>query len=532
VKGLIDKMISIVNEQTLNGTLHALKSIATVHLRDTMEAILGQDIPHQSHVTKVMQLFARDSGLALSVIKYLTDLINNGNTLEDKEVAVKDSKEKEALDSIQKEKIPTRESQSVTICLSEILAEEEVEELVQTNFALIFTTLALRVGTTCGYPVPAEQVTVSWKNFFTVLQEVETLEKLTELGTFGKLADRILYTEGITTVTGLVCKRHANEMRNIFKTMYPYLKANYNGHRYVVAFSFGEMVNYVNTDTELLDQLITQLLSCLSDPLLKIAALRGISNIVSCPIDLTNKYAPTILDALMSSIDDSNDDIALESMNGLAKLFRVVEESRITPVLINICHRIRPSFDNPNELIRASAAALFGGLARFGNGSAKDKFIEQIHNNLTSILLHINDENEAVQTAFKKALFDVSPLLKNEALTSILNTSHIFSIESDIEYPDFIHMHMSKVLITSWPNRINAYVQQCIDPYFASKWDIIKANACYFIGAIMGHLPEDMRKDVGINTGGAAKAITELMGDKSTVVRQKAAEAIGMLWNY
>jgi hypothetical protein len=34
----------------------------------------------------------------------------------------------------------------------------------------------------------------------------------------------------------------------------------------------------------------------------------------------TNKYAPTILDALMSSIDDANEDIAMEAMNGLAKV--------------------------------------------------------------------------------------------------------------------------------------------------------------------------------------------------------------------
>jgi len=406
-----------------------------------------------------------------------------------------------------------------------------LEEVIQNHFALIFTTLALRVGTTCGFPASEHTVTL-WKNFFTVLQEEDVLEKLAELGTLGKIADKNMYVEGITTLTGLVVKRHTNEMRAIFKALQPYLKANFNGQRFITAYTFGEMVNHVNTDNELLDQLITHLLTSLVDPLLKIPALRGLSNIVSCPTDQINKYAPTILDALMSSIDDRLDDVALESMNGLAKVFKVVDETRIAPVLINICHRIRPSFDNPNEKIRASAAALFAGLARFGEGIAKDSFYEQIHSNLPSIVLHINDDNEDVQKAFRKALAEVGPLLHNENLNALLKTPHIFSVDSDIDYADFIHMHLSKALIAGWPDRLNSYVQTCVNPYFTSQWDTIKANSVYFIGSIMGHIPEEIRKDVGINSGHSAKALIGLLVEKSPIVRQKAAEAMGMLWSY
>jgi len=341
-----------------------------------------------------------------------------------------------------------------------------------------------------------------------------------------------MYVDGITTLTALVVKRHTNEMRSIFKTIQPYLKANFNGQRFITAYTLGEMVNHVNTDNDLLDQLITHLLTSLVDPLLKIPGLRGLSNIVSCPPDQINKYAPTILDALMSSIDDRLDDVALESMNGLAKVFKVVDETRIAPVLINICHRIRPAFDNPNEKIRASAAALFAGLARFGEGIAKDSFYEQIHSNLPSIVLHINDENEDVQKAFKKALAEVGPLLHNENLNAVLKTPHIFSVDSDIDYPDFIHMHLAKALIAGWPDRLNSYVQTCVNPYFTSPWDIIKANAVYFIGSIMGHIPEEIRKEVGINSGHSAKALIGLLAETSPIVRQKAAEAMGMLWSY
>jgi len=48
-------------------------------------------------------------------------------------------------------------------------------------------------------------------------------------------------------------------------------------------------------------------------------------------------------------------------MNSLAKVFQVVDETRIAPVLINVCHRIRPGMSLPNTrspLLRFVARAL------------------------------------------------------------------------------------------------------------------------------------------------------------------------------
>jgi hypothetical protein len=315
-------------------------------------------------------------------------------------------------------------------------------------------------------------------------------------------------------------------MRNIFKCIQPFIKGNYPGHRFVAAYTFGEMVNYVNTNVDLLDLLITQLLTSLTDPLLKIASLRGIANITSCPLEHINKYAPTILESLMSSFDDKDESIAIECMNGLAKLLKVVEESRIAPVLINLCHRIRPSFENPNDEIRASAAALFSGLTRFGDGVAKVAFYDEIHANLPAIILHINDENETVQKAFKQVLNDVGPLLKSEPLKNIINSGHIFSVESDIDFPDFIHIHLTKALISSWPDKINSYIQICMEMYYSSKWDIIKSNAVFFVGALLTHLPENKRKETGINFINVTKAINDLIIVSSFVLIKKNEEGI------
>jgi len=289
----------------------------------------------------------------------------------------------------------------------------------------------------------------------------------------------------------------------------------------------------VGDQDKLLDKLVNHFLNSLVDPLLKIPALRGLGNIALLSHKhMVDKYSPTVLDALMSAIDDKLDDVVLEAMNGLAKIFKVVEESRISPILINIFHRIRPAFDNPNHKIRSSAALLFGSLARFGSGISSEKIYDQVHSNLPSLLLHLNDPEEEVKKAFRQAFFSVGPLLGCEALTAILTTSHIFSVQYETDYDDLIRMHLVKVLITTFPKHINNYLQACINPYFESPWDLIKGNAALLIGCIMGQLPPEIRKDVGVNPAHIAKSLIQLMACESALVRQRTAEALSMLHSY
>jgi hypothetical protein len=70
----------------------------------------------------------------------------------------------------------------------------------------------------------------------------------------------------------------------------------------------------------------------------------------------------------MSAMDDADEVIAMEAMGGLAKLFELVDEARIQPILVNICLRIRPAFEKPSNRLRSNAITLFGALYRFGKG--------------------------------------------------------------------------------------------------------------------------------------------------------------------
>lgn len=47
--------------------------------------------------------------------------------------------------------------------------------------------------------------------------------------------------------------------------------------------------------------------------------------------------------------------------------------------------------------VRAASIALFGDLSRFGTGASEMSFLEQIHTNFISILLHLDEEQEVTK---------------------------------------------------------------------------------------------------------------------------------------
>ena len=132
-------------------------------------------------------------------------------------------------------------------------------------------------------------------------------------------------------------------------------------------------------------------------------------------------------------------------MNGLAKVFELVEDSRISPIIINICHRIRPAFDKENDDIRAASFNLFGALHRFGKGMAADAFYDQIHNNLPCLLVHTEDSSQKVRQSCKVALKNLAPLFRSKDMHELL-TSPVMDPDRYLQYGEFLN-DITKILV-------------------------------------------------------------------------------------
>ena len=109
--------------------------------------------------------------------------------------------------------------------------------------------------------------------------------------------------------------------------------------------------------------------------------MRGLGNVASLPDEHIRKHSTAVLSAVMTGMDDRNDpndDITLEAMRTLNKIFEKVEEDTIRNILINISLRIRPCFEKDKPAVRAAAIELFGNLSQFGDGPSKVPFLEQV----------------------------------------------------------------------------------------------------------------------------------------------------------
>jgi len=298
----------------------------------------------------------------------------------------------------------------------------------------------------------------------------------------------------------------------------------------VVCNLFAEFINQIHDDKELLSSLVNSVLASLVDESIKISVLRGLGNVASCGQIEVDRYGPTIIDALMCSIDDQDQVIAMEAINGLSKIFELVDESRVAPILVNICHRIRPAFDKPNDNIRAVAFTLFGNLWRFGTqkSPACDLFNEQIHNNLPAIIVHLKDDSNEVQKNCRKALVQLGPLTRSSEISTFL--SKITDVSRSLSFDDFIG-EFSKLLINAFPERLSYYIMTCID-YFKSNWNSVRCAAATFIGITLRNLPIESRKKTTINPGLVTDALIALLKDPTPAVRVSASNAMGLLHTY
>jgi len=129
-------------------------------------------------------------------------------------------------------------------------------------------------------------------------------------------------------------------------------------------------------------------------------------------------------------------------------VFELVDERTVAPILVNICHRIRPAFEKPHDEIRMASFQLFGTLNRFGNNQGAAVFYEQLHNNLPCLYLHVNDPNENVQKACKVALKRLAPLMRcNDIVTFFEET---LDENRAINYMDFLN-RLSVILVRGQP---------------------------------------------------------------------------------
>ena len=130
----------------------------------------------------------------------------------------------------------------------------------------------------------------------------------------------------------------------------PYLSYTFDTQRITVAAIFAAFIACCEARVELLSSLVNSILVRLGDSDLKVKrlVLRGLGNVAHCGEVEVNRYATTILSALMHGMDDPKSEtpeLILEALGGLSKVMETVHGSNVVAILVNICVKLRPYFE-------------------------------------------------------------------------------------------------------------------------------------------------------------------------------------------
>ncbi|XP_060075327.1 maestro heat-like repeat-containing protein family member 1 isoform X2 [Ylistrum balloti] len=552
VSSLHEKLGQIEFAQTKTGTLRTLRTLTSYHLSTVMQSLLNFPLPYDSNVVEIWQILAQDSQITSSMIDYLLETLQRTLPYE------------EHNDGDRIVRNATVAPLAVTCAMKVIFDAEETEEQVIKNYHRLFAALMLRVGSSVGVkplkqksdreekpikdkkkaaalaastpkvPTCSQSAVSAFKSFLERSKTKDILEGLEEEDCWTKFEEEDNYTEAFTILTRLIVTSTvaAPHTSQIVACLTSSLSSLYETQRVTTAAFFAELINQKCADDSTLVELVmNSLLGRLVDSshVVRMLCIRGLGNVSSMGQDQVQRYSTTVLSAMMAGMDDKedpDDDITIQAMSGLSRILPEIDESHIRAILINVALRIRPCFEKEKEGVRAQSYILFGNLSRFGDGPSKAPFLEQIHSNLVSLLLHLNDPKKEVIKACKGALRQLGPLMESEDINNKFQ-KHLLE-DANLHYGEFMN-DLSKVIIQDFPDKVNFYAMGCV-AFFRSSWSEIKSNAALFIGFLLGNLPSE--NHTLISKEHICSALIMLLKDSTPEVRAKASEAISLLYEY
>ncbi|KAH9515723.1 Maestro heat-like repeat-containing protein member 1 [Bulinus truncatus] len=553
---LYEKLCQIQCPQTKTGTLRIIRTMATHHILATLTALLTYPLPYDENVVEIWKILAQDPQLTSQTLEHFLELLLKSLPYEEKP----DPRDKE-----KKIKTATVVPLAVTYAFTEFFKVEETREIVLKLFPRLFAALLVRIGSSVAANSPKEKKTDTsdvkpdkkkkgvvekktskvvpievaidaMRTFLEHTQMTDMVEQLESGGAWSLMEDEEQYPEAITLLArALIAEEKETHVGDIVNSLTSVLSSLYESQRITVAAFFAELINQkCKGDEDLVQLIMNSLLGRLVDEshIVRMLCVRGLGNIASVGKEQVQTYATTILSAMMAGMDDKEDPedfITIEAMSGLSRILGEIQEEHIRAILINVSLKIRPCFEKDKCAVRAQAFRLFGHLSRFGDGPSKAPFLEQIHSNFISLLLHLNDKEDEVRQACKFALRSLGPLMKSEVINDKFQR-HLVE-DGHLHYGEFMS-DLSKLIIQELKEKINFYVMGCVS-FFKSPWPEIKSNAAMFVGFLLGNLPKDMQGN--ITKEHVCSALILLLKDSSPIVRAKAAEAMNDcmgLWYY
>eukprot|EP00043_Microstomoeca_roanoka_P008735 m.83875 g.83875 ORF g.83875 m.83875 type:complete len:1641 (-) comp14365_c0_seq1:221-5143(-) len=519
--GLHEKLGVVPQERTKTGILRAIRTLALHHIDAVIKKMLTFDLPFAPTVVDIWHTLAVDHNLASHILSELLNILDSSLPYQ--------------MDKGRK--LQTLPPMKATCAMRELFVVEEMAQLAQEKYSPIISQLMIRVGSCVGVMGesglnPLQDAIEALKQFLVRSDSDSIIQTLDETQAWPLFENEFENNYPITIIVAGLCKMKPELIPGLVEFFDGVMKRVYDPQRVVAVALFAEVINQQCAgDLSLMVRLRNGLLAKIMDTshVVRMLCMRGLGNVASLPDEHIRKHSTAVLSAVMTGMDDRNDpndDITLEAMRTLNKIFEKVEEDTIRNILINISLRIRPCFEKDKPAVRSAAIELFGNLSQFGDGPSKQPFLEQIHSNIISFVLHLQDSDETVCRAVRQALVKLAPLLESQQLTQLFEKT---AREDRVaHYGEFLNQ-LCRILIKDFRDKISFYTMNTADFFKAHKPDI-RTSAAMLMGALLCNIPADDRRD--ITKEHVCGELVRLLRDPVSDVRQQAAASISLLFDY
>uniref|UniRef100_A0A915IY29 Maestro/Maestro-like HEAT-repeats domain-containing protein n=1 Tax=Romanomermis culicivorax TaxID=13658 RepID=A0A915IY29_ROMCU len=359
--------------------------------------------------------------------------------------------------------------------------------------------------------------------------------------TWTDFEDSLYYPEAASQVAKSIGAHSPELIEPVVHLLQDCQTSKVDGSRIVYASILTSFVKFCqNQSEELIETIVTTLMAGLVDSnlIVRKVSVRGMGYITHCSDAIFDRYIQTVLSAMMAGLEDPTDykdEVALEAMQGLGRLTTRISKDNIEKNLTYIMLRIRPCFEKGSGAVRAVAFNLFANLARF---DCREIYVEQIHSNVVSLLLHLFDEVEEVRCACAFVITSLGLYMKNSesessAYSKLVDLTEKYYLNKSLchsttDYNNYLK-EATKFLTTFYPDRVNFYAL-CSGNYLKSSSIRMRCNAAYFIGFLLGNVPHEQRTTISkdlIFTG-----LALLLKEPEPEVRLAAAESSAYLHGY
>lgn len=534
VKRVIEIMFQLKDrDQIVTGLLHAVRGFARNFSLPVINTLISMPVPHSTEVVKSFQIIAADPKLVYVLIDYLIDIINNSQLYEEK---------KKGGDS-KLELTATHNPKSATCALAEMLDITATHAVALEYYPKIVVTCLLRLGSANAMTVdpPAKDVQTCIRNFFICTCEDDIIEKIEKANAFERMVGED-YAEAIEETLHIICGVHPDHISAMFDFSKQFISRTFTGHRIPATCIISVLLYHMKNDRDMIYAAINALLGRSGTDeqvVVKLHALRGLANLVQHPKDVMHKYVTPVIGALIANLEDMDESVIMQAMKSVSQIFEVADDEYIAPLLLNLCVRLKPSFEKSNPIIREASIQLFGSLARFCKGILGDTLINTIHNNLATILLHLHDSDVTVVRACKKALRQLVAELGSKELIDLFNDEMIdvktseedkdakAALQQEMIDFDIFAEKFADVWVKEFPDRISDLVMNLVT-FFKSDWHTVTAASCLITGFILAKINNEQKQRVNLRH--TCTGMVALLRSPSALIREKVSKILGLMY--